>query len=36
MYGLMLLVVILVALANLLLGVPERRFAARALGRRGG
>jgi NitT/TauT family transport system permease protein len=36
MYGLMLLVIILVALANLLLGVPERRFAARAMGRRGG
>jgi NitT/TauT family transport system permease protein len=36
MYGLMLLVVILVALANLLLAVPERRFAARAMGRRGG
>jgi NitT/TauT family transport system permease protein len=35
MYGLMLLVVILVALANLLLSVPERRFASRALGRRG-
>jgi NitT/TauT family transport system permease protein len=36
MYGLMLLVVILVALANLLLSVPERRFASRAMGRRGG
>jgi NitT/TauT family transport system permease protein len=36
MYGLMLLVVVLVALTNLLLSVPERRFAARALGRRGG
>ncbi|MDB5409722.1 MAG: nitrate transporter permease [Rhodospirillales bacterium] len=35
MYGLMLLVVILVALANLLLNVPERRFASRAMGRRG-
>jgi NitT/TauT family transport system permease protein len=36
MYGLMLLVLILVTLANLLLAIPERKFASRALGRRGG